>query len=163
MSTTPRDRGPRPPADVPRPQRSAHRLAWGFLVVGILGFVPVLTTNVTRLDLAGPYTPAVLLGVLPVTGAGNAVHLLLGLTGLAARSRADWACGWLRWGGAAYAVLCARSLAIWTATRSPAAVGDRAIWVALGLGLVMVALSDTSAPSGGPVRGAGRPAPPPGC
>lgn len=62
----------------------------GFLLVGILGFVPGITTPYGDLQLAGHGSSATSLGLLKVSDLHNVVHLLLGVAGLA------MARGWAR-------------------------------------------------------------------
>lgn len=76
-----------------------------FLVVGIAGFIPGLTTNVGDMQFASHDSMAMLLGVFQVSILHNIVHLLYGVAGvLFARSRAG-ARNYLIWGGVVYAVI----------------------------------------------------------
>ena len=54
-----------------------------FLVVGVLGFVPGITTDYDQLEFAGHESGAQLLGVFQVSVLHNIVHLLFGVAGLA--------------------------------------------------------------------------------
>src|SRR4051812_49954328 len=54
-----------------------------FLVVGLAGFIPGLTTNYSELSFAGHGSGALLLGVFQVSVLHNLVHLLYGVAGLA--------------------------------------------------------------------------------
>src|SRR3954451_6664289 len=59
-----------------------------FLVVGLAGFIPGLTTNYSEMSFAGHDSGALLLGIFQVSVLHNLVHLLYGVAGLAfARSR----------------------------------------------------------------------------
>lgn len=76
-----------------------------FLLVGILGFVPGITANLSSISFAGHHTDAALLGLFQVTVLHNIVHLLFGVVGmLGLRSRA-LAKNYLVVGGIIYAVL----------------------------------------------------------
>ena len=58
-----------------------------FLLVGILRFVPGITTGYADLSFAGRHSQAHLLGLFQISVLHNAVHLLFGVVGLtAARS-----------------------------------------------------------------------------
>lgn len=54
-----------------------------FLLTGILGFIPGITTNYDMLSFAGHHSGAKLLGVFDVSVLHNAVHLAFGVAGLA--------------------------------------------------------------------------------
>ena len=68
----------------------AQNLALGFgvvfLVVGILGFIPGITTNYDDLEFAGTDSAAELLGIFQVSILHNIAHLLFGVGILAART-----------------------------------------------------------------------------
>lgn len=66
-----------------------------FLVVGIAGFIPGLTTNFDQLSFAGHHSMAMLLGLFTVSVLHNIVHLLFGIAGLAlARTPAQPVASW---------------------------------------------------------------------
>ncbi|MGO4301680.1 DUF4383 domain-containing protein [Leifsonia sp. RAF41] len=76
-----------------------------FLVVGLAGFIPGLTTNYSELSFAGHDSGALLLGIFQVSVLHNLVHLLYGVAGLAfARSRKG-SRNFLIFGGIIYAVI----------------------------------------------------------
>lgn len=59
----------------------------GFLIWGVLGFVPGITTGSQALGLLPGQSAALLFGALPVSVLQNVAHLLIGVAGLlAARS-----------------------------------------------------------------------------
>src|SRR5919107_3802010 len=76
-----------------------------FLLVGIAGFIPGITTNYNQLQFAGHQSGALLLGVFQVSILHNLVHLLFGLAGLAMGRTAVGARNYLIGGGVIYAVL----------------------------------------------------------
>ncbi|MFJ2506537.1 DUF4383 domain-containing protein [Arthrobacter citreus] len=53
-----------------------------FLAIGVLGFIPGITTNYGALYFAGYGSEAVLLGLFQVSILHNVVHMLLGFAGL---------------------------------------------------------------------------------
>ena len=76
-----------------------------FLLVGIAGFIPGITTNYDQLQFAGHQSGALLLGVFQVSILHNIVHLLFGVAGLAMARTATGARNYLIGGGVIYAVL----------------------------------------------------------
>jgi hypothetical protein len=68
----------------------AQNLALGFgvvfLVVGILGFIPGITTNYSDMEFAGKDSGAELLGIFQVSILHNIAHLLFGVGILFART-----------------------------------------------------------------------------
>ena len=74
-----------------------------FLLVGILGFIPGATTNYDELNLIGPDSQALLLGLFEVSVVHNIVHLAFGVAGLLAAARASSSVGFLVGGGILYA------------------------------------------------------------
>jgi hypothetical protein len=83
-----------------------------FLLVGIAGFIPGLTTHYDQLSFAGHHSGALLLGVFQVSVLHNIVHLLFGVAGLAMARRYDTARLYLIGGGAIYLVLWLYGLVI---------------------------------------------------
>jgi len=86
-------------------QRAAALVAGVFLLVGVLGFIPGITTGVGQMDFAGHHSDAELLGVFQVSILHNIVHLLFGVVGLALARTAAGARNFLIGGGAVYLVL----------------------------------------------------------
>jgi len=112
-----------------------------FLVVGILGFIPGITTNYDEMTFAGHESDAKLLGVFEVSGLHNLVHLAFGAVGLALARKPRPAALYLLVGGLVYLVLWIYGLAIdheSSANFVPLNNADN--WLHLLLGLGMVAL-----------------------
>ncbi|MCU1662466.1 MAG: hypothetical protein JWR58_2531 [Pseudonocardia sp.] len=86
-------------------QLAAMAVSVIFLLVGILGFIPGVTTNYERLQFAGHESGALLLGVFAVSVLHNLVHLAFGVVGLAMARTATGARTYLLGGGLIYAVL----------------------------------------------------------
>ncbi|REE04712.1 DUF4383 domain-containing protein [Citricoccus muralis] len=113
-----------------------------FLLVGIAGFIPGLTTNYETLQFAGHHSEAMLMGVFQVSILHNIVHLLFGIAGLALARTGTMARHYLLWGGVIYLVLWLYGLFI--GHDSPGnfvPLNDADNWLHLGLGVTMVALS----------------------
>lgn len=123
-------------------QRAAQAVGAVFLLVGILGFIPVITTNYESLGLAGHGSGALLLGIFQVSVLHNLVHLLFGMAGiLMARTHAQ-SRNFLLFGGIVYLVLWLYGLFV--GHDSPAnfvPVNNADNWLHLVLGLGMVALA----------------------
>ena len=112
-----------------------------FVLVGILGFVPGVTTNYSELMLAGHQSEALLLGLFQVSVLHNIVHLLFGVVGLALARTAAGARNFLIYGGVVYAVLWIYGLVIdfdSAANFVPLNTADN--WLHLVLAIGMIAL-----------------------
>jgi len=106
-----------------------------FLLVGILGFVPGITTHYGDLSFAGHGSGAQLLGVFQVSVLHNLVHVLFGLVGIAFARAADTARTFLVGGGVVY-------LALWVlgvvggGGWIPVDTADNWLHFALGIGMI---------------------------
>ncbi|TDL37359.1 DUF4383 domain-containing protein [Arthrobacter nitrophenolicus] len=110
-----------------------------FALVGILGFIPGVTTNYSEMTFAGHESGAMLLGVFQVSILHNVVHLLFGAAGLLMGRTATQSRYFLI-GGAIYLVLWLYGLLIdqaSTANFIPVNSADN--WLHAVLGLVMLA------------------------
>jgi hypothetical protein len=76
-----------------------------FLLVGIAGFIPGVTSQYEDLGFAGDDSMGMLLGLFQVSVLHNIVHLLFGVAGLVLARSASGSKKYLIWGGAIYAVL----------------------------------------------------------
>lgn len=76
-----------------------------FFLVGILGFVPGITTNLGDIQFFGHESDSRLLGIFAVNISHNIVHLLFGVLGLVAARTVILAKSFLVYGGAVYFVL----------------------------------------------------------
>src|SRR3989337_3034523 len=86
-------------------QKAARLVGIVFLAVGVLGFIPGITTNYDTLMFAGHHSEAKLLGLFQVSILHNIVHLLFGVAGLVLARTWDGARNFLIGGGAIYLVL----------------------------------------------------------
>lgn len=112
-----------------------------FLLVGILGFVPGITTDYDGMTFAGPESTAMLLGVFNVSILHNAVHLLFGIAGLALARSISGARAFLIGGGAIYLVLWLYGLVVGHDTAAnfvPLNTADD--WLHFVLGVAMIGL-----------------------
>lgn len=113
-----------------------------FLLVGIFGFLPGITTSYDQLTFAGHHSEAMLMGVFQVSILHNIVHLLFGTGGIAmARSRGA-AKNYLLWGGVIYLVLWIYGQIIdHDRDANYVPLNDADNWLHLVLGIGMVALA----------------------
>ncbi|WP_051426354.1 DUF4383 domain-containing protein [Jiangella gansuensis] len=126
-----------------------------FLAVGVLGFVPGVTTDMDTLEFAGHESEAMLLGVFQVSILHNIVHLLFGVAGLVLARSAGGARAFLVWGGLVYAVLWLYGLFVdhdSTANFVPLNNADN--WLHLGLAILMVVLGVVLGRTSGRTTGA---------
>ena len=110
-----------------------------FLAVGILGFVPGITSNLGDLTFAGHESDAKLLGIFEVSVLHNIVHLLFGVLGLWAARSAAVARPYLLFGGAVYLVLTLYGVVIDQGSAAnfvPVNTADNWLHLVLGLGMV---------------------------
>ena len=112
-----------------------------FLLVGVLGFIPGVTTDYDTMQFAGHESEAMLLGIFQVSILHNIVHLLFGVAGLAMGRKASGAVAYLIGGGVIYLLLTVYGWVIdkeSTANFVPLNTADD--WLHLGLGLGMVVM-----------------------
>lgn len=112
-----------------------------FLVVGVLGFVPGITTNYDQLEFAGHESGAALFGVFTVSVLHNIVHLVFGVAGIAMARTAAAAQLFLIGGGIVYLALWVYGMVVdehSTANFVPVNAADN--WLHFGLGLGMIAV-----------------------
>ena len=108
-----------------------------FLLVGLLGFVPGITTNLyDGLEFAGEQGNAELLGIFKVSVLHNIVHGLFGLAGLALASTWTGARMYLLGGGAVYVALWLLGI-LGGADWIPSNAADN--WLHLALGAALIA------------------------
>ncbi|MGO1052321.1 DUF4383 domain-containing protein [Crossiella sp. CA198] len=128
-------------------QAAAVLVAIVFVAVGVLGFIPGVTTNYDDLLVAGHHSQALLLGVFAVSVLHNIVHLLFGVAGLLLARTPGGARGFLIGGGLIYLLLWVYGLVVDKDSALnfvPLNAADD--WLHLGLGLGMVAMGALLAP-----------------
>lgn len=110
-----------------------------FLLVGVLGFVPGVTSDYDSLQVAGHESHAMLLGIFQVSVLHNAVHLLFGVAGLVTARTATSARTFLVAGGAIYLLLWVYGLVIDQESGAnfvPLNQADQWLHLLLGVGLL---------------------------
>ena len=110
-----------------------------FLAVGILGFVPGITTHYGDLSFAGHNSGAKLLGIFQTSILQNIIHLLFGLAGIAMARSWEGARTYLIGGGVIYLVLFVYGLFAHGNTSAnfvPVNSADNVLHVALGVGML---------------------------
>lgn len=119
-----------------------------FLLVGVLGFIPGITSNYDELEFAGNTSNAQLLGLFNVSILHNIVHLLFGVAGLALAGTAIRAFNYLLWGGVIYLVLTVYGIVIDQSSDAnfvPINTADNWLHFALGVGMIALAFVGRSA------------------
>ena len=110
-----------------------------FLALGILGFVPGITTHYGDLSFAGHDSGAKLLGIFQTSILHNIVHLLFGLVGIAMARSWEGARTFLIGGGVVYLVLFVYGLLAHgdsSANFIPVNSADNVLHVALGVAMI---------------------------
>jgi Domain of unknown function (DUF4383) len=134
-------------------QGAALLVGAAFLVVGVLGFIPGVTTDYDLLQWAGHHSGAKLFGVFAVSGLHNALHLALGVAGLAMARTYAKARAYFLTGGVVYLGLWVYGLLI---DRGSSAnfvpVNNADNWLHLGLGVGMLLLGVTLAGQHDPTK-----------
>ncbi|MEO9328180.1 DUF4383 domain-containing protein [Gordonia aurantiaca] len=134
-----------------------------FLLVGVLGFIPGITTDYDSLTFAGHHSDAALLGIFEVSVLHNIVHLLFGVAGILLARAPSTAFLYLVAGGAIYLVLWIYGLVIDQdsgANFIPVNTADNWLHFVLGVGMIGLGLAlrrrgdrvgiDDVNPAGGP-------------
>jgi arginine exporter protein ArgO len=122
--------------------RTAARVVGAvFLLVGVLGFVPGITSNYGDMSVAGHESMAMLLGIFQVSILHNIVHLLFGVAGIVMSRTDAGSRTFLIGGGAVYLVLWLYGLVIDQSSAAnfvPVNTADN--WLHFFLGVGMIAL-----------------------
>jgi hypothetical protein len=127
---------------------AATAVAAVFLLVGILGFIPGITTDYGAMSFGGHMSGAKLLGIFQVSVLHNIVHLLFGVIGLALARRTPGAVNYLLGGGAVYLVLWIYGLVVSKTSSAnfvPLNTADDWLHFVLGLGMIGLGIWGRSA------------------
>ena len=122
-----------------------------FLLIGVLGFIPGITSDYYDLQWAGHESGAKLLGLFQVSVLHNLVHLLFGVAGLALARSVAGARTFLIGGGAIYLVLWLYGLIVdhnSTANFIPFNTADNWLHLLLGVGMMGLGVLTTRGPAG---------------
>jgi hypothetical protein len=124
------------------PVRTAAQVVGAvFLLVGILGFIPGVTTPYDQLEFAGHESEAKLLGLFQVSILHNIVHLLFGVAGILMSRTRSQARTYLIGGGIIYLLLFLYGLVVdHESAANFVPVNDADNWLHLVLGLGMIGL-----------------------
>lgn len=124
-----------------RVQQAAAVVGAVFLIVGVAGFIPGITTNYDSMEFAGHESDAQLFGIFAVSVLHNIVHLLFGVAGLALARTFQAARSYLVVGGVVYLVLLVYGLVIdFDKSANFVPLNDADNWLHLVLGVTMIAL-----------------------
>jgi hypothetical protein len=110
-----------------------------FLLTGILGFIPGITTNYDEMSFAGNDSGAELLGIFQVSILHNIVHLLFGLAGIALARTVEGARTYLLGAGVIYVVLFVFGLIVDSGSSGnfvPVNTADNWLHLILGIALL---------------------------
>ena len=122
-------------------RQAALAVAATFALVGVLGFVPGITTDFDDITFAGHESGAQLLGLFDVSVLHNLVHLGFAAVGLVLARTASGAKAFLVGGGVVYLVLALYGALVDRHSEANFVPLDRADnWLHLGLGIGMIAL-----------------------
>ena len=127
----------------PRTALRTAALAVGavFLLLGLLGFVPGITTDYGDLEAAGHESTAKLLGVFQVSVLHNLVHVLFGVAGILLSRTNEGSRAYLVGGGVIYLVLWLYGLVVDKTSDANFVPLNRADdWLHLLLGVGMIGL-----------------------
>jgi hypothetical protein len=110
-----------------------------FLLVGVLGFVPGVTTDYGDMSAAGHESMAKLLGIFQVSILHNIVHLLFGVAGVLLSRTTEGSRNYLIGGGAVYLVLWVFGLVVDKSSDAnfvPVNSADDWLHFVLGVGMI---------------------------
>ena len=114
-----------------------------FIAVGVLGFIPGITTDFDTITFAGHDSDAMLLGIFQVSVLHNIVHLLFGVVGLALARTATGARNFLIGGGLVYLLLWVYGLVVDESSDAnfvPLNDADDWLHLVLGAGMILLGL-----------------------
>lgn len=141
MTSSTHHPGPTTTASRTPVQLAALVVGAAFLLVGVLGFVPGITTHYGSMSFASHDSGAMLLGIFQVSVLHNIVHLLFGIAGSAMSRSVPGARSFLIGGGVIYLVLWLYGLLVdkmSAANFVPLNTADDWLHFLLGIGMVLL-------------------------
>ncbi|RCK69673.1 DUF4383 domain-containing protein [Desertihabitans brevis] len=132
-------------------QKAALVVGVIFLLIGVLGFIPGITTNYDTMSFASHHSEAMLLGIFQVSILHNIVHLLFGVAGLVLARSVSGARSYLVVGGIIYAVLFIYGLLVpqdSAANFVPLNLADDILHLVLAIGMVGLGVALTRGRAG---------------
>ncbi|MGX1881543.1 DUF4383 domain-containing protein [Streptomyces sp. NPDC055287] len=136
-------------------QQAALLVGAVFLLVGVLGLIPGITTDYDTMKFAAHDSEAKLLGLFQVSVLHNVVHLLFGIAGVAMSRAASTARNYLVVGGVIYLALWLYGLFIdhdSAANFVPVNTADNWLHFALGVGMIALGVLLSRHPRAGAAR-----------
>lgn len=121
-------------------QNGATAVGWVFLLLGVMGFIPLFTPGFSGISFAGNDTTAELFGIFEVSVLSNLVHLVFGVVGLIMGWMVGASVRYLLIGGVLFALLGLYGFIVPDASAADFMPTNWTIdWLHLGLGLLMIA------------------------
>ena len=134
-------------------QGAALIVAAAFLIFGVLGFLPGVTTDHDLLQFAGHHSGAKLFGVFTVSVLHNLLHMAFGVVGMVMARTYALARAYFLLGGLAYLGLWSYGLLInHDHPMNVIPVNNADNWLHLGLGITMALLGVTLAGQHDPTK-----------
>jgi hypothetical protein len=122
-------------------QAASALVGAAFLLVGVLGFIPGITTPYDGLHAAGHDSHAELLGLFQVSTLHNVVHMLFGVAGMVLARTWSAARGFLVGGGVVYLVLSLYGVVVDQQSQAnfvPLNTADNWLHLVLGIGMIVL-------------------------
>jgi hypothetical protein len=134
-------------------QGAAVLVAAAFLVIGVVGFIPGVTTHLDQLQWAGHHSGAKVFGMFAVSGLHNIVHLAFGVIGFIFARTYAASRAYLLAGGVAYLALWVYGLVMdHGSALNILMLNEADNWLHFGLGVLMVILALTLAGQHDPTK-----------
>src|SRR6478736_2039492 len=130
-------------------QAAALLVAGGFLVIGVLGFIPGATTDYDLLEWSGHHSGAKLFGIFAISGLHNVLHLVSGFVGVALARTYAASRAYFLGGGLVYLALWLHGLFM---ARGLLPINGADNWLHFGLGIGMILLGLTLAGQRDPTK-----------
>ncbi len=134
-------------------QGAAMIVAAAVAVIGVLGFIPGVTSEFDQLTWTGQRSGAQLFGVFAVSALLNTVHVVIGVVGFALTRSYAGARTYLLGGGAVYLGLWLYGVLVEDGSNAHVLhLNPADNWLHMGLGVVMVLLAVTLAGQRDPTK-----------